>query len=200
MDLTEKQRAVLDFLVTYRARNGRVPSYVEISQQFNFNSLNSARKHLQQLERKGYIKSPWGNQKRAVEILDASSPAPSIQIPLLGTVAAGAPLEVHEIPETIDVPEALVGDESFALRVRGESMKDDGILDGDVLIVDRREGAEDGQTVVALVDGEATVKRFYRRGGAIELRPANAAFSPIIASEESVLVQGVVVSLLRKYD
>ena len=201
MDLTEKQQAVFDFLKGYRGEHGRPPSYEEIRQQFGFASLNSVKKHLQQLEKKGFIRSPWGNQKRALEILsEREERAAAVSLPLLGTVAAGGPLESPEVPESIDVPEALLGrGEHFALKVTGDSMVGDGIHEDDLLIVQRREMAEPGQTVVALVDGEATVKRFYRQGTQIELRPANPNYSPLIVGEESVRIRGVVVGLIRKY-
>jgi repressor LexA len=201
MDLTEKQQAVFDFLKGYRGEHGRPPSYEEIRQQFGFASLNSVKKHLQQLEKKGFIRSPWGNQKRALEILsEHEDRAAAVSLPLLGTVAAGGPLESPEVPESIDVPETLLGrGEHFALKVTGDSMVGDGIHEDDLLIVQRREMAEPGQTVVALVDGEATVKRFYRQGTQIELRPANPNYSPLIVGEEAVRIRGVVVGLIRKY-
>ena len=198
MDLTKKQRAVFKFLKTYRARHGQPPSYEEIRRRFGLASLNSVSKYLQQLERKGFIRSPWGNQKRAIEIVE-ESPA-VVALPLLGTVAAGLPLEAAEIPESLDVPESLLRRGThFALRVRGDSMVWDGIHDGDLLILQKRETAEEGQTVVALVDGEATVKRFYRREGRIELRPANPAYPLLVVGEEALRIRGVLVALLRKY-
>jgi repressor LexA len=202
MDLTERQQAVFDFLKDYRLRHRRSPSYEEIRQHFGFGSLNSVRKHLQQLERKGYIRTPWGNQKRAVQIVPEKMEEPprAVKLPLLGTVAAGGPLEAAEIPENVEVPEGLLGrGEHFALRARGDSMVEDGIFEGDLLLVQKRDNAERGQTVVALIDGEATVKRFYRLGAQIELRPANPKYEPIMLEEAQVLIRGVVVALLRRY-
>lgn len=202
MDLTKKQRAVYEFLKDYRREHGMPPSYEEIRQQFGFASLNSARKHLLQLHRKGYIKSPWKNQKRALEIVQREEEAaPSAMLPLLGMVVAGHPIESVETPDSVAVPESLLGrGDHFALRVSGDSMIEDGILDGDLLVVQSRDSADVGQTVVALVDGEATVKRFYRKGDRIELRPANPRFQPILADPESVRLRGVVVGLVRKLD
>jgi len=200
MDLTPKQRTVLDFLKSYRTRHAQPPSYEEIREHFGFASLNSVRKHLQQLERKGYIRSPWGNQKRALELVEEEAPAGAVSLPLLGYVAAGTPIEAPEIPESVEIPETLLRHgEHYALQVRGDSMIDDGIHDGDVLVVQRREQAEPGQTVVALVEGEATVKRYYRQGRQIELRPANASYQPILADEEDVRLRGIVVGLLRRF-
>ncbi len=123
-----------------------------------------------------------------------------MKLPLLGTVAAGEPLESPETSETIWVPEALVRrGEHFVLRVRGDSMVGDGIHDGDMLVVLKRESAWPGQTVVALVDGDATVKRFYRQGRKIELRPSSADYSSVIADEAAVRIRGIVVALFRKY-
>ncbi|MGH9323901.1 MAG: transcriptional repressor LexA [Vicinamibacteria bacterium] len=200
MDLTPKQRAVLQYLKDYRREHGMPPSYDEIRREFGFASLNSARKHLLQLHRKGFIRSPWKNQKRALEIVESQEQARAAMLPLLGTVVAGRPLESDEVPEAVEVPESMLRrGEHFALRVRGDSMIDDGIHDGDLLVVQSREDAEIGQTVVALVNGEATVKRFYRQGDKVELRPANERFTPIVAEPGSVQLRGVVVGLVRKY-
>jgi repressor LexA len=202
MDLTERQQAVFDFLKDYRARFRRSPSYEEIRQHFGFGSLNSVRKHLQQLERKGFIRSPWANQKRAVELVPEKL-EPSLvamRVPLLGTVQAGGPLEALETPESIEIPESMLSrGEHFVLRVRGDSMVGDGIHEGDLLLVQKRETAETGSTVVALVDGEATVKRFYRTNGQVELRPANEEYEPLVIEKEQLLIRGVVVALLRKF-
>jgi repressor LexA len=200
MDLTKKQRAVLQFLKDYRREHGMPPSYEEIRKEFRFASLNSARKHLLQLDRKGFIRSPWNNQKRALEIVEKEEAPRAATLPLLGTVVAGAPLESEEVPETVEIPESLLRrGEHFALRVSGDSMIEDGIHEGDLLVVQSRDTAEAGQTVVALVDGEATVKRFYRAGDKVELRPANARYQPIVADPESVHVRGVVVGLVRQF-
>jgi repressor LexA len=200
MDLTPKQRAVLQFLKDYRRENGMPPSYDEIRREFGFSSLNSARKHLLQLHRKGFILSPWKNQKRALVITEPVSEPRAATLPLLGTVVAGMPLESEEVAGSVDVPEAMLRrGQHFALRVRGDSMRDDGILDGDLLVVQKREEAGDGQTVVALVEGEATVKRFYRRGGKVELRPANPSFSSIVAEPDAVQIRGIVVGLVRAF-
>jgi repressor LexA len=200
MDLTPKQRAVLQYLKDYRREHGMPPSYDEIRRQFGFASLNSARKHLLQLHRKGFIRSPWKNQKRALEIVDDQGKPNAATIPLLGIVVAGNPLESEEIEESVEIPESMLRrGEHFALRVTGDSMIDDGIHDGDLLVVQRRGDADVGQTVVAVIDGEATVKRFYRQGEKVELRPANERFAPIIADPEAVQLRGVVVGLLRSF-
>jgi repressor LexA len=200
MDLTPKQRAVLQYLKDYRRQHGMPPSYDEIRREFGFASLNSARKHLLQLHRKGFIRSPWKNQKRALEIVEGEASPRAASLSLLGTVVAGRPLESEELSESVEVPESMLGrGEHFALRVRGDSMIGDGIHDGDLLVVQSRGDAEAGQTVVAVVDGEATVKRFYLQGEKVELRAANERYEPIFADPDSVQVRGVVVGLIRKY-
>jgi repressor LexA len=200
MDLTPKQRAVLEYLKDYRREHGMPPSYEEIRRKFGFASLNSARKHLLQLHRKGFIRSPWKNQKRALEIVEEAGAPRAAALPLLGTVAAGRPILSEETEGLVDVPVSMLRrGEHFALRVRGDSMVEDGIRDGDLLVVQRRENADAGQTVVALVDGEATVKRYYLQGEKVELRPANERFRPIVADPSSVRVEGVVVGLVRTF-
>ncbi|HEY7821105.1 MAG TPA: transcriptional repressor LexA [Vicinamibacteria bacterium] len=200
MDLTPKQRAVLQYLKNYRREHGMPPSYEEIRREFGFASLNSARKHLLQLHRKGFIRSPWKNQKRALEIVEAAEAPRAAALPLLGAVAAGRPILSEEVDGSVDVPESMLRrGEHFALRVRGDSMVEDGIRDGDLLVVQRRENADAGQMIVALVDGQATVKRYYLQGEKVELRPANEHFNPIVVDAASVRVEGVVVGLVRTF-
>jgi len=200
MDLTPKQRAVLQYLKDYRREHGMPPSYDEIRREFGFASLNSARKHLLQLHRKGFIRSPWKNQKRALEIVEAKETPRAAVLPLVGSLSAGKPLLPEAVDGTVAVPEAMLRrGEHVALRVRGDGMVEDGIRDGDLLVVQRRGDAEAGQTVVALVDGEATVKRYYRQGDKIELRPVNERFAPVVAEPSSVHVEGVVVGLVRTF-
>jgi len=197
--LTERQRRVYEFLRDYVRREGVSPSYEEIRRVLGFRSHNSVYKHLKQLERKGYVRSPWGNRKRALEVVERGRPAPAI--PLAGLVAAGRPIEAIEQRDLIEVPESFLGTgEHFALRVHGDSMVDDGIHDGDLIIVRKQETAENGQTAVVLVRGEAaTVKRFYSRGPVVELRPSNPAMAPMEIRADEVAIQGVVIGLLRRY-
>ena len=198
MALTKQQSRVYSFLETYLRRKGRPPSYQEIQDYFGFRSLNSVVKHLKQLERKGYLESPWGNQKRAFRLLPLRTTAATI--PFLGRVAAGAPIEAVDIPEAIEVPESLLaGGNNFALQVQGESMVDEGIRDGDVLIIRKQDHADNGQTVVAQIEGEATIKKFYQRDGRVELRPANEELKPLIVPAEKVEIIGVVIGLFRHY-
>ena len=198
MQLTKKQTRIYSYLEAYLRRKGRPPSYQEIQDYFGFRSLNSVVKHLKQLERKGYLESPWGNQKRAFRLLPLRTTAATI--PFLGRVAAGAPIEAVEMPESVEVPESLLaGGNNFALQVQGESMVDEGIRDGDVLIIRKQDHADNGQTVVAQIEGEATIKKFYQRDGRVELRPANEELKPLVVPAEKVEILGVVIGLVRHY-
>jgi repressor LexA len=196
-ELTQKQRAVYEFVKGYIETRGIAPSYEEIRRAFRFRSYNSVQKHLKRLEEKGYVTSPWKNRKRALELVD---PGPTARIlPLLGRVAAGRPIEAIPSPENVEVPEVLLrGEDNFALRVVGDSMVDEGIRDGDIVIVKRQRDAQNGQTVVALIGDDATIKQFHRRGARVELRPANPRMRPIVVDEEDLQIQGIVIGLIRK--
>jgi repressor LexA len=197
-NLTKRQQVVFDFIKDYIQKHGVAPSYEEIRRNFGFGSYNSVQKHLKSLVAKGVLKTPWGNQKRALMLAE---PGPTTTIlPLLGRVAAGRPIEAIAHPETVEVPEMLLrGEDNFALRVVGDSMVDEGIRDGDIVIVKRQRDAENGQTVVALIGDDATIKQFYRRGARVELRPANPRLSPLVVDEGDLQVQGIVVGLIRKF-
>jgi repressor LexA len=199
--LTHRQKEIHEFLRKYVQKHGVVPTYEEIRRHFGFRSYNAVFKHLKQLEARGYLSSRWENRKQAYRLKEPVSwSAAAVPLSLLGRVAAGEPIEALEDPDTVDVPESFLGTgEHFALRVRGDSMVEDGIHDGDMIIVREQARADNGQTVVALIDGEATVKRFYQRGRNVELRPANARLQPLKLDARKVTVRGVVVGLLRKY-
>jgi repressor LexA len=197
-NLTKRQQVVFEFIKGYIQTHGVSPSYEEIRRNFGFGSYNSVQKHLKSLVAKGFLKTPWDNQKRALTLVEPG-PATAI-LPLLGRVAAGRPIEAIAHPETVEVPEMLLrGEDNFALRVVGDSMVDEGIRDGDIVIVKRQRDAENGQTVVALIGDDATIKQYYRRGTRVELRPANARVSSIIVDEGDLQVQGIVVGLIRKF-
>lgn len=196
--LTEKQQAVYRYLRQYIEAMGVAPTFDEIRRYFGFQSFQSVQKHLRQLERKGYIRTGGKNQKRAIRLIEHGGS--TVVLPMAGLVAAGSPIEPVEQRETVDVPEEMLGSgEYFALKVTGNSMIEEGIFDGDTIVVRRQNTAENGQTVVALVNGEATVKKFYRRSGEIELRPANAAMTSILVRDDAFTIQGVVAGLMRKY-
>ena len=198
--LTKRQKELLDYLAEYIEQNGYAPTLEEIGRNFALGSLATVHKHLQNLERKGHIRR-LPNRSRALEVTPRDGTRATVQVPLLGRVAAGNPLEPVEVPESVALPEELLGrGDTFALRVQGDSMKDDGILDGDVVVIESRSAVENGATVVALVRGEATLKRFFReQRGKVRLMPANERIPPIIAPAEDVEVRGEVVALLRRY-
>jgi repressor LexA len=196
--MTERQRLIYEFVEGYIAEQGIAPSYEEIRKEFRFGSYNSVQKHLKALVKKGFLKTPWGSRKRALEL---ATPLPAVTtLPLLGRVAAGRPIEAIPDPESVEVPEMLLrGDDNFALRVVGDSMVDEGIRDGDIVIVKRQRDAKNGQTVVALIGDDATIKQYHRRGSRIELRPANPRMYPIVVEEGDLQIQGIVIGLIRKF-
>ena len=196
--LTRRQKELLDYLEGYIQRQGYAPTLEEIGREFGLTSLATVHKHLTNLEAKGSIRRRPGHS-RALEVVHEISSADAVELPLLGEAAAGQPIEALLHEETIAVPGAMARRQgTFALRVRGDSMQNDGILDGDIVVVESRPVAENGQTVVAVIDGEATVKRFHReRGGRIRLQPANDRYPPMILGEQDVEIRGVVVGLLR---
>lgn len=198
MGLTPAQERVYRFVRGYIDDNGYAPSYEEIRTNLGFQSLNAVFKHLKQIEERGYLRIPWKNKKRALELVPLQSGSGAI--PFLGAVAAGTPIEAIEVPESIEVPENFLGHgNNFALRVKGDSMIEDGIRDGDILIITKQQHADNGQTVVALVNGESTVKKFYHYGDEIELRPANETMQPIRVAANEVEIVGLVTGLLRNY-
>ena len=197
--LTPRQRAAYDFIASFRERHGFAPSFEEIRRHLGVASLNAVAKLIAQLRRRGYLTEAPPNAKRW--LAPTAHRAEGAAIPLLGVVAAGRPIEAIETREEIDVPSALLGKggERYALRVRGDSMIEDGIHDGDVVVVRRARRAENGETVVAIVDGDATLKRYYRTGPRVELRPANATLTPLRVAASRVEIRGVLVGLLRRY-
>jgi repressor LexA len=202
MPLTKRQREILTYLQGYAGDNGYAPSFEEIAAHFNYNSLATVHEHLSNLERKGYIKRSY-NESRAIEILPSEIFARAVELPLLGAVAAGVPIEAISIPESVSVPEEFVrrSGDHYVLRVRGNSMIDEQIRDGDFVIVNERRTADNGEMVIALLQRtSATVKRFYReRDGRIRLQPANETMTPIYIHENDISIQGVVVGVIRRY-
>jgi repressor LexA len=202
MPLTKRQSEILKYLQEHIRDRGYAPSFEEIAEHFSFQSLATVHEHLTNLERKGYIHRTH-NESRAIEVLPPKGQAGATEIPILGKVAAGTPIESIMNGETISVPDALLSRRgpNYALKVQGESMIDDHIMDGDFVVVHGKQAAENGEMVIALVNGaEATVKRFYREaGGWVRLQPANPAMQPMRFQERDVLIQGVVVGVIRKY-
>ncbi|MGQ0814976.1 MAG: transcriptional repressor LexA [Gemmatimonadota bacterium] len=202
MPLTKRQKEILDFLEGFLAENGYAPSFEEIARHFGYTSLATVHEHLENLKEKGYIRKSY-NASRSLELVPAGMTAAAVELPLLGTVAAGLPIEAIQDTETIAVPEDFLarGGEHYVLRVRGDSMIDEQIKDGDYVIVNARKTASNGEMVVALVGGDsATVKKFYREtGGRIRLQPANVTMPPMFYREHEVMVQGIVIGVIRRY-
>ena len=202
MPLTRRQREILDFVTLHIHEKGYAPSFEEIAGRFTFRSLATVHEHLTNLERKGYIHRAH-NESRAIEVVPPKGQSGATDVPLFGLVAAGAPIEAVSGTDTIAVPDELLPrrGRSYVLKVRGQSMIDEHIKDGDYIVVHERNQADNGQTVVALVHGSsATVKKFYREpGGWIRLEPANPTMTPLRLNERDVMVQGVVVGVIRKY-
>jgi repressor LexA len=207
MALTKRQKEVLDLLVTFLNKHGYSPSFEEIAKSMKLNSLATVHKHITTLEKKGYLRRGY-NQSRSIEILqlpkqvrEQVASRQDIEIPMMGRIAAGRPLEAVEDRETLSLGEFARGGNSFVLQVKGSSMRDDHILDGDYIVVEQTQVANTGEIVVALVSGtDATLKRFYREpGGKIRLQPANSEMQPIVVPAADVRIQGRVIGVLRKY-
>ena len=198
--LTKRQREILDFLNEFIQQNGYAPSLEEIGRRFGLSSLATVHKHLTNLQDKGFIKRAW-NRSRSVELVPTRVGARAVDLPLLGNVAAGEPIEAIVSAETVAVPEDLVGTrDTYALRVRGNSMIDEQIKDGDVVIVEDRKTADNGEMVIALLHGlEVTLKKFYRENGRVRLQPANETLQPLIVNSHEVQIQGVVIGVMRRY-
>jgi repressor LexA len=199
--LTKRQKQMVTFLEQYIDEHGYAPTLSEVGQYFGLSSLATVHKHLHNLEQKGFIRRTH-NHSRALEIASKDDERAGVrELSLLGQVAAGAPIEAIEGTDTISVPEDFVRrDNTFCLRVKGESMVDEGIRDGDYIIVEGRDAASPGETVVALVGDEATVKKYYpEQGGRVRLQPANSAMDPIFVNEHQLSIRGVVVGLMRHY-
>ena len=203
MALTRRQKEILDFIESFLDEHGYSPSFEEIASFFQYRSLATVHEHLSNLESKGYIRKNY-NESRSIELTRTELRLAAVELPLLGLVAAGEPIEAIEDTETIPVPEDLISGSTgahYVLRVRGDSMIEEQIRDGDYVIVQSRTTAHDGEMVIALIDDEgATVKRFYREsGGMVRLQPANAELKPQRYVADRVRIQGIVVGVIRRY-
>lgn len=210
MYLTRRQREVFEFIRSFMEENKYSPSLEEIAQGLELSSLATVHKHLTNLAEKGLIKRHW-NRGRGIELVNDLSAPNMVQLeldaayklPVKGTVAAGSPIETFETnQDTFAVPGDMIrnAEDSFVLRIRGDSMIEDGIHEGDLVVVERTGTVRNGQVVVALVNGfETTIKRFYRDGDVVRLQPANSAMEPIMVMAKDVEIQGVLVGLIRRY-
>ena len=206
MAITKRQHEVHDFISRFVGENGYCPSYEEIGNGLGLSSLATVHKHVTNLEKKGLLRRQE-NRSRSIDVLPNKSRVKSpevrplvMELPLIGRIAAGRPLEALENPETISLSDFTRSKDVYVLEVSGESMKDDHILDGDYVLIEKTKTARDGEIVVALVDGtDATLKRWFRQGDNVRLQPANSAMAPILVAASAVAVQGRVIGVLRKY-
>jgi repressor LexA len=201
MYLTRRQKEILDYLNSFIASEGYAPTIEEIAAHFKLRSLATVHKHLTNLQEKGLIRRAW-NRSRALELVPTEVTVHALELPLLGRVAAGSPIEAIDTSETIFVPEDMVGRrETYVLQVKGDSMIEEQIRDGDYVIVENRTSASDGEMVIALLDGDSvTLKKLYREGrGRVRLQPANARLEPMVVDQDRLRIQGVVIGVLRKY-
>lgn len=200
LPLTKRQREILDYLGEFIQQHGYAPSLEEIGRRFSLSSLATVHKHLTNLQEKGFIRRSW-NRSRSVELVPARVGGRALELPLLGFVSAGLPIEAVVSNEAIAVPEDLVGKrDTYVLKVRGDSMIDEQIRDGDFVIVEDRKTAENGEMVIALLGGsDVTLKKFFRDDGRVRLQPANPAMQPLLVMADQVQIQGVVVGVMRKY-
>jgi repressor LexA len=206
MAITRRQRQVYDFIADFVQKNQYSPSFEEIGEGLGLSSLATVHKHITNLEEKGLLSRDY-NRSRSIDLLppkgrlkQSMAVNSGTMVPLMGRIAAGQPIEAIERPETISLADFTRSKEVFALEVRGESMQDEHILDGDYVLVEKTKIAHNGDIVVALVEGtDATLKRLYREGENIRLQPSNARMKPIIVPAKNVEVQGRVIGVLRKY-
>lgn len=207
MALTRRQKEVVEFIAKFVDENGFSPSYEEIARGLSLASLATVHKHISALEAKNYLKRGF-NQSRSLDVAPKylqeqrrQRQGASLEIPLLGKIAAGMPVEAGEQRNSLSFADFVGSKDTYALEVRGESMIDDHICDGDMILVERINEARDGDIVVALVKGtESTLKRFYREGnGMVRLQPANSTIKPIYVHSRDLHVQGRLMAVLRKY-
>ena len=207
MALTRRQRQVYDFIAGFVQSHGYSPSFEEIGNGLGLSSLATVHKHISNLEKKGLLRRDY-NRSRSIDVLPprgrmkqtmAAMAAP-LTLPLLGRIAAGQPIEAMENPESISLNDFTGSKDVFVLQVRGDSMQDEAILDGDYVLVEKAQTARNGEIVVALVEGtDTTLKRFFKEGDRIRLQPSNAAMQPIMVPAAAVQLQGRVIGVLRKY-
>ena len=208
MAITKRQREIYDFIARFVAERGYSPSFEEIGEGTDLSSLATVHKHITNLEKKGLLKRDY-NRSRSIDVLPprgalkksmAVAASVGAELPLMGRIAAGRPVEALQNPETISLADFTRSKEVFVLQVKGDSMQDEAILDGDYILVEKASAVRNGEIVVALVDGmESTLKRIYKEGDKVRLQPSNAAMQPVIVPAAAVQVQGRVIGVLRKY-
>jgi len=208
MAITKRQREIYDFIARFVAEHGYSPSFEEIGDGTDLSSLATVHKHITNLEKKGLLKRDY-NRSRSIDVLPPRgalkksmevAASTAMELPLMGRIAAGRPVEALQNPETISLADFTRSKEVFVLQVKGDSMQDEAILDGDYILVEKTSVVRNGEIAVALVDGmESTLKRIYKEGDKVRLQPSNAAMQPVMVSAAAVQVQGRVIGVLRKY-
>lgn len=198
---TRRQKEILEAVKQLMAENGRAPTLVEIARRCRLASVSTVHTHLVLLQERGFVRRRR-SRRRGIELKPAATATAAVQVPLMGSIAAGRPIEAIADPKTMSLPRDLARREgTYLLKVRGDSMRDEQIRDGDFVIVEARQTARDGEMVVALLDGrEATLKTLRREGGRVRLQPANPAMKPIVVSAGDLRIQGVVVGMIRRYE
>ena len=199
--LSKRQKQVFDFINKFIETHDYAPSLEEIASHFKLSAVSTIHYHIQELTKKGLL-SKRSNVNRSLEVVAHQTSPVALVVPLVGVIAAGRPVEAIEQEETIELPPSLIGrKDTYVLRVQGDSMIEEQIRDGDFVVVEKTETADNGETVVALLNGqEATLKKFYReKNGMIRLQPANVKLSPIFIKAEECQIQGVVIAILRKF-
>jgi repressor LexA len=206
MAITKRQRQVYDYISNFVQTHGYSPSFEEIGGGLGLSSLATVHKHISNLEKKGLLKRDY-NRSRSIDILpprgrmkQTMGMNPGVSLPLLGRIAAGQPIEALQNPETISLADFTRSRDVYVLEVRGDSMQDEHILNGDYVLVENTKTARNGDIVVALVEGsETTLKRFFAEGEQVRLQPANVTMKPIMVPAGAVQIQGRVIGVLRKY-
>ena len=208
MAITKRQREIYDFIARFVAERGYSPSFEEIGDGTDLSSLATVHKHITNLEKKGLLKRDY-NRSRSIDVLPPRgtlkksmevAASAAMELPLMGRIAAGRPVEALQNPETISLADFTRSKDVFVLQVKGDSMQDEAILDGDYILVEKTSVVRNGEIAVALVDGmESTLKRIFKEGDKVRLQPSNAAMQPVIVSAAAVQVQGRVIGVLRKY-
>jgi len=208
MAITKRQREIYDFIARFVAEHGYSPSFEEIGEGTDLSSLATVHKHVTNLEKKGLLKRDY-NRSRSIDVLPPRgalkksmevAATAAAELPLVGRIAAGRPVEALQNPETISLADFTRSKEVFVLQVKGDSMQDEAILDGDYILVEKTSVVRNGEIAVALLDGmESTLKRIYKEGDKVRLQPSNAAMQPVIVPAAAVQVQGRVIGVLRKY-
>jgi len=201
--LTPKQIQVLHFIQNFWNENGYAPTQSEIAKNFGFQSLGTVQNYLVRLQKQGVLEKTW-NGKRQLRLVARNTTKESTELPLLGEVAAGRPIEAIERPDTFEVPSSMLRKgEHYVLRVKGDSMVGDGILEGDYIVVCRKNSAVNGETVVALLGNDVTVKRYYLKNKRVELHSSNPAYRPIVVDKDKArrgfAIEGIVVGVIRKF-